>query len=102
MAMAQHKQWESIKVEGGQILDRVKELIHEGNVRRIRIRQGDHVVAEFPLTYGVLGAVLAPVLAAVGAIAALVKDCTIDIERTDAEESAAESPMVSAEEIVDM
>ena len=80
--MEQKSSWESFKVSGGEILDRVRKLIHEGNVRRVRIRQGDRVVAEFPLTIGVVGAALAPVLAAVGAIAALVTECTIEVERT--------------------
>ena len=73
--------WESVKAEGGAILDKLKELIHEGNVRRIRVRQGDRVLAEFPLSAGIVGALLAPALAAIGALVALVKDCTIDIER---------------------
>jgi hypothetical protein len=50
-------------------------------VRRILVKQGDHVIAEFPLTVGVVGAALAPALAALGAIAALVTDCTIEVER---------------------
>ncbi len=74
--------WESFKVSGGELLDRVRQIVHEGNVRRVRIRQGDRVVAEFPLTIGIVGAALAPVLAAVGAIAALVAECTIEVERT--------------------
>jgi hypothetical protein len=75
--------WESMKVEGGELLDKVKSLIREGNVRRIVIRQGDtdRPVAEFPLTVGVVGAVAAPVLAAVGALAALLTHCTIEVER---------------------
>ncbi len=73
--------WERIKVEGGQLLDQVSHLIHEGNVRRIVIKQGERTVAEFPLTIGVIGAVAAPMLAAVGAIAALVTDCSIEVER---------------------
>jgi hypothetical protein len=79
--MGERTVWETIKVEGGQLLDKVKQIIHEGNVRRIRIKQGDRVVAEFPLTVGVVGTVLAPTLAAVGALAALLTDCTIEIER---------------------
>jgi hypothetical protein len=75
--------WESIQVEGGQLLDKVKQLVHEGNVRRVVIRQGDRTIAEFPLTIGVVGTVLAPVLAAVGALAALLTQCTIDVERVD-------------------
>ncbi len=73
--------WESVKVEGGAILDKLKELVHEGNIRRVRVRQGDRTIAEFPLTAGVVGVVLAPVLAAVATIVALAKDCAIDVER---------------------
>jgi hypothetical protein len=73
--------WESVKAEGGAILDKLKDLIHEGNVRRVRVRQGERVLAEFPLTAGVVGAVLAPALAAIGALVALAKDCTIEVER---------------------
>jgi hypothetical protein len=73
--------WETIKVQGGELLDKVKDLIREGNVRRIVIAQGDRTVAEFPLTAGVVGAVLAPMLAAVGALAALLTECSISIER---------------------
>ena len=76
--------WESIKVEGGEMLEKVRSLIREGNVRRIVIRQGegDRPVAEFPLTVGLVGAVAAPVLAAIGALAALLADCSIDVERS--------------------
>jgi Domain of unknown function (DUF4342) len=76
--------WESIKVESGELLEKVKNLIREGNVRRIVIRQGDHSVAEFPLTVGVVGAVAAPILAAVGALAALLTSCTIEVQRVAA------------------
>jgi hypothetical protein len=75
--------WESIRVEGGELLEKVRSLIREGNVRRIVIRQGEgnRPVAEFPLTVGVVGAVAAPILAAVGALAALLTNCTIEVER---------------------
>ncbi len=73
--------WENIKVEGGELLEKVKALIHEGNVRRIVIRQGDRSVAEFPLTVGLVGTVAAPILAAVGALAALLTNCSIAVER---------------------
>jgi len=72
---------ESFKVAGGQLLDAVKKLVHEGNVRRIIIKQEGRTVAEFPLTVGVVGAVFAPVLAAAGALAAVLTECTIDVER---------------------
>jgi hypothetical protein len=80
--MEPQSRWESFKASGGELLDRVRQIIHEGNVRRVRIRQGDRIVAEFPLTVGVVGAAIAPMLAAVGAIAALVTECTIEVERT--------------------
>jgi len=80
--MAERTVWETIETTGEQVLAKVKQLIAEGNVRRVRIRQKDHLIAEFPLTIGVVGAVIAPVLAAVGALAALLTDCSIDVERT--------------------
>ena len=81
--MAETSYTESFKVAGKQLVDAVKRLIHEGNVRRVIIRHGDHTIAEFPLTVGVIGAVLAPVLAAVAAIAAVVQECTVIVERVD-------------------
>lgn len=81
--------WETIKGESGELLEGVKALIREGNVRRIVIRQGDRSVAEFPLTVGVVGTVGAPVLAAVGAIVALLTNCSIAVQR---EAAAVPSP----------
>jgi len=73
---------ESFKVSGENLLKKVKELIAEGNVRRISIKdKKGKTLVELPLTLGVVGAVLVPVLAAVGAIAALVTECTISVER---------------------
>jgi len=73
---------EDFKVNGDDLLKKVKELISEGNVRRITIQNKDgKTIVEVPLTVGVVGAVLAPPLAAIGAIAALVTDCTITVER---------------------
>jgi hypothetical protein len=80
--------WESLKAEGSSAFDKLKDLVHEGNVRRIRVRQGERTIAEFPLTAGVVGAVIAPALAAIGALVALAKDCSIEIER----EAAAAAP----------
>ena len=73
--------WETIKVQSGELVDTVKKLVREGNVRRIIIKQGDRTVAEFPLTAGVVGAVFAPILAAIGALAALINECSIAVER---------------------
>jgi hypothetical protein len=71
----------TLAATGGEIIETIKGLIHEGNVRRISIKQDGRTIAEFPLTVGVVGAAVAPVLAGLGAIAALVSDCTIEIER---------------------
>ena len=79
--MSEQTNMETIKVEGGQLIDQIKRLVHEGNVRRIIVKQDERTVAEFPLTVGVIGVVLAPVLAAVGALAALLTECTIEVER---------------------
>jgi len=76
------EQNEEFKVSGEDLLKKVKELIKEGNVRKVTIKDKDgKVILSFPLTLGVVGAVLAPMLAAVGAVAALVTECTISVER---------------------
>ncbi|HTK22237.1 MAG TPA: DUF4342 domain-containing protein, partial [Mucilaginibacter sp.] len=69
---------ESFSIHGINLLQKVKELIEEGNVRKITITdKSGKELASFPLTIGVVGALLMPMLAAVGAIAALVTECTI-------------------------
>ena len=75
---------EEFKVNGEQLLAKVKEIIKEGNVRKISIKdkQGN-IILSIPVTVGVVGAVLAPVLAAVGAVAALVAECTISVEKKE-------------------
>ena len=74
---------EEFKVNGEELIAKVKEIIKEGNVRRLIIKDKDgKTLIEIPLTVGVIGIVLAPVLAAVGAIAALVTECSIIVERT--------------------
>ncbi len=73
---------EEFKIDGEQLLAKVKELIREGNIRRIIIKnESQETVLEIPLTFGAIGAVLAPMLAAVGAIAALMTNCTIVVEK---------------------
>jgi len=73
---------EEIKTTGDELVAKVKELVHEGNVRRIVIKDGEgKTLIEIPLTLGVVGALLLPVAAAVGTIAALVTDCTIIVEK---------------------
>ena len=74
--------WERIGGTGEQLLAQLKRLVDEGNVRRIVVKQGGKTIAEFPLTAGVIGAVIAPVAAAIGALSALIADCTIEVEKT--------------------
>ncbi|MDH3396985.1 MAG: DUF4342 domain-containing protein [Acidimicrobiia bacterium] len=75
---------ETIEVAGDDLVAKVKEIVHEGNVRRIIIKNEDgEQVIEIPLTVGVVGALLLPALAAIGAVAALLSKCTIEIERED-------------------
>ena len=80
--MQEQKVWETIKLQGIELLDKLKQIIHEGNARRIIVKQGNRTVAEFPLTAGVVGTLFAPILAAIGALVALLKDCSIEVERT--------------------
>lgn len=84
---------QEFSVSGEQLLAKVKELVAAGNIRRIIIKneEGKSLI-EIPLTIGVIGAVLLPVFAAVGAIAALVTKCTIVVEKKD--EAAKETPSV--------
>ena len=75
---------EEFHVNGEQLLAKIKELIHAGNIRRIIIKNKDgKTIMEIPLTIGVVGAVLAPMLAAVGAIAALVSEATVVVEKIE-------------------
>jgi hypothetical protein len=75
---------EEHQVSGERLLARIKELVHEGNARRVIIKNDDgHALLEIPLSVGVVGAVLLPVWVAVGAIAALAADYTLVVERTD-------------------
>jgi hypothetical protein len=90
--MAKETAWETIRGQGGQVVDEVKRLIHEGNVRRVVVRQEDRVVAEFPLTVGVVGALAAPAVAAIGALVALLADCRLDVEREVAARPAVPAP----------
>ena len=74
---------EEIKIDGGQVLDKIKDLIHQGNIRRIILKNEDgKTLIEIPLTLGLVGAALLPVLAAVGALAAVVTRMVIVVEKT--------------------
>ena len=75
--------WETVEAQGGALLDQLKNLLSEGNIRRVRVRQRGRLIAEFPLAVGVVGAVFAPVLAAIGALIALLADCSLEVERME-------------------
>jgi hypothetical protein len=77
-----HFRTEEFKVSGEELLAKIKEIVHEGNIRRIVIKNRDGgIFMEIPLTVGVVGALLAPTLAAVGAVAALVSEATVVVEK---------------------
>lgn len=79
---------EEFKLDGGQVLDKVKALIREGNIRRIVLKNDEgHTLMEVPLTVGLIGAALLPVLAAIGALAAVATRMTLVVERIDGEET---------------
>jgi Domain of unknown function (DUF4342) len=87
--MEQHEKsnHESFKVSGDEILEKIKEIIKEGNARRIIIKnEKDEIIMEFPLTIGAIGVVLAPIFAAVGTLTALATHCTIVVEKRDSDE----------------
>jgi hypothetical protein len=86
--------WEKIGGTGEQVLAQLKRLVAEGNVRRVVVKQHGKTIAEFPLTAGVIGAVIAPVAAAIGALTALITDCSIEVEKTvpDSEPALSREP----------
>jgi hypothetical protein len=80
----EHVHTEEFNVNGEELLTRIKKLIHEGNVRRIIIKDKEgKTVMEIPLTIGVVGVLLAPTLAALGAVAALVTEATVVVEKVE-------------------
>ena len=78
---------EKFTISGSQLVDKVKQLIHEGNIRKVRVLHEGRTVLEIPLTIGApaaaIGILAAPVLAALGAFAALVTECTIEVEKIE-------------------
>ena len=78
---------ERFTISGDRVVEKVKQLIHEGNIRRVRVIHEGRTVLEIPLSIGApaaaIGIMVAPVLAALGAFAALVTECTIEVERTE-------------------
>lgn len=84
---------EQFELQGEQIVAKIKDLVRQGNIRRVTIKNEDgKTIVDFPLTIGVVGALLMPQLAALGAIAALITNCTLVVERADDEpESTADT-----------
>ncbi len=78
---------EKFTISGSQLVDKVKQLIHEGNIRRVRVLHEGKIVLEIPLSVGApaaaIGIMAAPLLAALGAFAALVTECTIEVEKVE-------------------
>jgi hypothetical protein len=87
---------EELQVMGEQLLSRVKELVHEGNVRRISIKQDGNTILEIPLTVGIAGVLLVPVWAAIGVLGALLAQCSIEVVRS---EEPVEAPQAKIEEV---
>ena len=78
---------EEFQVSGDMLVAKIKELVHEGNIRHVAIKNEDgRTLVDIPLTLGVVGTLLAPQLAAIGAIAALVTRCTIAVEKVEEQE----------------
>jgi len=81
--LAETPRKEEFRVSGGELVEKVKEIVHEGNIRRIIVKHDDKTVVEIPLTVGVIGALIAPQIAALGVIGALLTKCTIIVEKEE-------------------
>ncbi len=82
--MSENTHTEEFKIDGEKLIAKVKELIHEGNIRKIIIKDKEgKTLMEIPMTFGVVGVLLAPQLAAIGAIAALVTEATLVVEKSE-------------------
>jgi hypothetical protein len=83
---------EEYKVTGDELVHKVKQIVHEGNIRKIIIKtEGGNTLLEFPVTVGVVGVVLLPMWAALGAAAALITDCTIAVEKVEESKEGSET-----------
>jgi hypothetical protein len=76
---------EEVFVRGSELVEKIKEIVHKGNVSRIKVKQDDKILVEIPVTAGLVGALLAPQLAIIGAVAALISRCSVEIERANPE-----------------
>lgn len=94
---------EEFKVGGNDIIRKIKELIREGNIRKITIKDRDgKSIAEFPLTIGVVGTVILPIVAAISTIVALVAECTISVEKESPESSKTTEPESAKSEFTEL
>ena len=87
--------WQKLEGTTDQILAEIGRLVDEGNIRRVVVKQRGRTVAEFPVTVGVIGAVIAPLAAAIGALAAVLAECTIEVEKTVPDEGRPTAVVVS-------
>ena len=83
---------EEFSVKSGEVIEKVKELIREGSVTKIRVKHDDRVLVEIPVALGAIGAVVLPQLAALGVLVAVFKRCTIEVVREDGESGEATPP----------
>jgi len=82
--MSENYKTEEFKVEGEKVVAKIKEIFHEGNIRKVIIKDKDgKILIEIPMTIGVVGALIAPQLAAIGAIAALLTEATVVVEKSE-------------------
>ena len=77
-----HTFWQTLEGTTEQVIAEIRRLVAEGNVRRVVVKQRGRTVAEFPVTVGVIGAVVAPLAAGIAALAAVLTECTIEVERS--------------------
>ncbi|HEX5038584.1 MAG TPA: DUF4342 domain-containing protein [Candidatus Limnocylindria bacterium] len=96
--MTDQQRNQEFTISGDEVVAKVKELIHEGNIRRLIIKNEDgRTMLEVPLTLGLVGAALLPVLAAIGAAAAIATRCTIVVEREEPSPSTADGEPAQAD-----
>ncbi len=82
--MSEKTHTEEFKIDGEKLIAKIKELLHEGNIRKLIIKDKEgKVLMEIPMTFGVVGVLLAPQLATIGAIAALVTEATLVVEKSE-------------------
>jgi hypothetical protein len=93
------KSWtEEISVKGSELISKIKEIVHAGNVTNIRIKHNDRVLVDIPVTAGAIGAILVPELAVIGTIAGIVTKCTLEINRKQANPQETDGKNLNSDE----